>query len=140
MRRGTSHAVCVGTFLTIFSGLGCGPEDTGPSFVIEMQSQALLRDASLLAIYFYGSDLNCDVLRDTLPRPTSVLGPFRADLDDAGREAGIIFRQDAIPVGTYTVFIDALDTNGGLVGTGCTPDQRVLEREVASIKVLIRDP
>jgi len=103
-----------------------------------MQSQALFEDAALLAIYFYGADANCETLRNTMPRPTSVLGPFRADLDEAGRTSGILFRQDAVPVGTYVVFVDALDVNGGLVGTGCSPGQRVLEREVASIKVLVR--
>lgn len=143
MRRGRGRPIVTGTLLTLVAlgGLaGCGGPEEGPRFVIEMQSQALLEDAALLAIYFYGEGRTCEELRATLPRPTSVLGPFRADLDDAGREAGIVFRQDAVPVGTYVVFIDALDANGALVGNGCTPGQRVLEREVASIKVLIREP
>lgn len=138
MRRGAGRAVVLGALL---SALGCGGEGpTGPNMVIEMQSQALLEDAALLAIYFYGPDRTCDDLRATMPRPTSVLGPFRADLDESGRTSGILFRQDAVPIGTYTLFVDALDINGGLVGVGCSPDQRVLEQEVASIKVLVRDP
>jgi len=106
---------------------------------LEFTSQALFADAALLAIYFYGEDQSCEQIRASQPRPTSILGPYRANLDDAGRQSGIVFRVDAVPVGTYTVFVDALDLNGGLVGTGCSPGQRVLERDVAAIKVTIQD-
>ncbi len=137
MRRSTSRAVVIAALLSL-SACGGPPEGT-PGFVIEMQSQRLLSEASLLAIYFYDEAQSCESVRATMPRPTSVLGPFRADLDDAGRDSGIIFRQDAVPVGTYLVFVDALDVNGALVGTGCSPGQRVNEREVSAIRVSVQD-
>lgn len=136
MRRSSSRAVVIAALLSLAA---CGGAQEQPRFEIELQSQRLLSEASLLAIYFYGEDQTCDSVRAAMPRPTSVLGPFRANLDEAGRDSGIIFRQDAVPVGTYLVFVDALDNNGGLVGTGCSPGQRVAEREVSAIRVTVQD-
>ena len=139
MRRDPSRAVFLAALLSL-GGAACGGPETQTDMVIEMQSQALLEDASLLAIYFYGADQTCETVRAAMPRPPSVLGPFAANLDAASRQAGALLRQDAVAVGTYLVWVDAFDDNGGLVGTGCSPEQRVLEREVSSIKVLVRDP
>jgi hypothetical protein len=137
MRRSTGCSLLIATVLGV---LGCGgTEEVTPQFRIEMGSQRLLSEAALLAIYFYGAEQSCGGVRATTPRPTSVLGPFRADLTDAGRTAGIVFRQDAVPVGTYLIFVDALDANGALVGTGCSPNQQVLNQQVAAIQVTVQD-
>ncbi len=137
MRRSTGCTLLIAALLSV---AGCGGADeVSPQFTIEMGSQRLLSEAALLAIYFYGAEQSCAGVRATLPRPTSVLGPFRADLTDAGRTAGIVFRQDAVPIGEYLIFVDALDANGALVGTGCSPNQRVLNRQVAAIQVTVQD-
>ncbi len=117
---------------------GCGDEP--PPMELRFSNQALLEDASLLAIYFYESNRTCAEVRAQVPRPQSLLGPYQANLDDQGRQEGVVFRLDEVPVGTYLVFVDALDANGAQVGVGCSPGQQIFEKQRTPIRVEIGPP
>lgn len=132
MRRSPSAAAAL--FLTL---AGCGGVEPGLS--IRFESSTLLAQADQVVVYFYGASLSCDVIRQTVPRPPSVLGPFAAPVDAEGKQRGIVFPLDPIPVNEYVVFVDALDINGGNVGSGCAPGQMILEKEVSAIMVTITD-
>jgi hypothetical protein len=116
----------------------CGP-DEGRGLEISFSSAALLDRAAQVAVYFYTPETACQLIRQTMPRPPSVLGPFSAPVTPEGKERGISFQLDAIPVGEYVVFVDALDENGANVGTGCAPGQRVLEKELSQIRVEVSE-
>jgi len=116
---------------------GCGGAE--PTLEIRFAAQALLDRAAVVAVYFFASPSTCAELRAG-PRPTSTVGPFNARLDDAARASGIKFRVDDLPVGSYVVVADAHADGGALVGTGCAEGQKVLDRELTKIRILIRDP
>ena len=134
MRRGSGAAAHA---LLIALASGCGSEAGGVE--IEFASRALLDRAAQVAVYFYGPDVACQLVRQTVPRPPSVLGPFSAPVTAEGKQRGISFTVDMIPVGVYVVFVDALDENGGNVGTGCAPGQQILEKEVSQIRVVVAE-
>ncbi len=117
--------------------VGCGNAATGPNIGIEFAEQALLAQAELVVIYFYDARTPCADIRSTMPRPPSVLGPYQARLNEEGRERGITFRINDVPAGQYVVFVDALDINGGNVGTGCTAGQRIFDRQISKIRVVV---
>lgn len=134
MRRDSGAAAAV-----LLTGLltGCGGQ--APGLTIELQGQRLLSEAEVVAVYFYGPEVACQTVRQTVPRPPSILGPFQAPVGDEGRTRGIVFTLDRIPVGQYVVFVDALDVNGANVGAGCAPGQEIRDREVAKIRVVVSD-
>jgi hypothetical protein len=120
--------------------LSCGGSQDAPqerALAIDFADRALLTDVTTLAIYFYEDTQTCAAVRDQRPRPPSLLGPYRAELDDTGRIRGITFTLEDVPAGVYVVFVDALDINGGLVGTGCAPSQTVYDREISRIRITI---
>ena len=140
MHRG--HHLAPRLLLTAVASLGlfgCGGPEAREGMQIHFQSQALLADAQLVAIYFYEPERVCAELRTTQPRPPSILGPYQAALDDAGRRAGISFKLNEVPVGEYVVFVDALDGHGRNVGTGCAPGQQVFDRQLSGIRVVISE-
>lgn len=116
---------------------GCGGD--APAMQIAFDNRALLDRTAFLAIYFYDATQSCTTIRATTPRPVSILGPYRADLDAEGRSRGVVFRLDEVPVGSYTVFVDAIDLEGGNVGSGCAPGQQVFDREVSGIRINVSD-
>jgi hypothetical protein len=127
--------------LVLLSLTACGgPPEAEPQVTLRFERRALLEEASLLALYFYGAGADCSTLRASAPRPPSLLGPFSAELDAASRETGVLLRLEPIPVGEYVVLVDALDLNGRNVGSGCAPGQRVFERQVSAIQLVISDP
>jgi hypothetical protein len=137
MRRNPS-APARALLIALLSGAtSCGPDEGG--LQIDFSSAALLDRAAQVAVYFYGPETACQLVRQTMPRPPSVLGPFSAPVTPEGKERGISFKLDTIPIGEYVVFVDALDENGGNVGTGCAPGQRVLEKEVSQIRVEVSE-
>lgn len=129
-----SACLAVALVLTL---AGCGGEAAVPDMAIAFESKALLADADRVAIYFYPGASDCTMLRQTLPRPRSLHGPYAASLDDAGRESGILFRLEEIPVGTYVVFVDALRMNGENVGSGCAAGQQVFDQQISPIRIVI---
>lgn len=134
MRRGSGVAAAL-----VLTGLlaACGQD--APGLTIEFEDRALLSEADVVAVYFYGPEVACQTVRQTVPRPPSILGPFQAPVGAEGKTRGIVFTLEQIPVGQYVVFIDALDVNGANVGTGCAPSQEIREREVAKIRVVVSD-
>lgn len=136
-RSAPAHVLLVAAALLA----ACGTEKAGttPSIGIEFSEQALLDRASVVAIYFYQAGTACADLRAAVPRPQSVLGPYQAALDDQGRERGIVFSINEVPAGEYVVFVDALDANGANVGSGCAAGQRIFDRQVSRIRVVISD-
>lgn len=137
MHRGADPAArsLLGAAVLVALAAGCGV----PRMQIAFEGQALLDRASFLAIYFYGPNETCAAIRATLPRPVSILGPFQADLDAEGRSRGVVLRFDEVPAGEYTVFVDAIDSAGANVGTGCAPQQQVFDREVSGIRITISE-
>jgi hypothetical protein len=130
MRRSAGPAAAL-----VLTLLGCG---AGDGIVVELSDDPLLADADVVAVYFYGPEVACQVVKQTLPRPPAILGPLQAPVDAMGKERGIVFNVPGpIPVGEYVVFADALDVNGANVGSGCSPGQQILDREVAKIRVVI---
>jgi hypothetical protein len=137
MRRSPSasaRAVLIASTIALSS---CGPDDRGMR--IDFASRALLDRAAQVVVYFYGPETACQLVRQTAPRPPAILGPLSAPVTPDGKERGISFRVDTVPIGEYVVFVDALDENGGNVGTGCAPGQRVLEKEVSQIRVEVSE-
>lgn len=135
------RSACPAAALVLTALFACGgPEMGGPRMEIAFAEQALLADAAKVALYFYGAKQTCADLRTTLPRARAQLGPFVADLDDAGREAGVLIRRTDIPVGEYAVLVDALDANDQIVGTGCAEGQQVFDQEISPIRIVIAAP
>jgi hypothetical protein len=134
MRRDRSAAVVL--FL-IAAAAGCGGGAREPEMVIEFERRELLADAARIAVYFYTGAIGCDEIRAAIPRPQSVLGPFSADVGEQGRTQGTVFRLDAVPANTYVVFVDAIDSSGTIVGSGCAPGQQVFEGAVSRIRIKI---
>jgi hypothetical protein len=133
MRRGAgaaAHAILIAALA------GCGGAE---GISIEFSSRALLDRAANVFVYFYSAETPCQLVRQTVPRPPSLLGPFTAPVTPEGKTRGISFTLNTIPVGTYVVFVDALDENGGNVGTGCAPGQEVLEKELSQIRVVVSE-
>lgn len=138
MRRSpgrTAHAILIAMLS------GCG---AGDGLEIEFSSRALLERAATVFVYFYGAETACQLVRQTVPRPPSVIGPFPAPVTPEGKAQGIRFRLDhtnknPIPVGTYVVFVDAVDENNATVGTGCAPGQQVFEKELSQIRVQVSE-
>lgn len=138
MHRGTRAAACGVLALVV---AGCGGEATvRPQMGISFQSQAILDQADLIAIYFYDQSLDCNAVRVTLPRPGSIHGPFTTMLDEASRSAGIVSRIDDISVGSYTVFVDAVGAGGQIVGSGCASGQQVFEGQISEIQIVVAAP
>jgi hypothetical protein len=140
MHRDPNSAARLVLMLALAGGAtlaGCGGEEPPPGLTIDFSRQELLRDAALVQIYFYEGSMSCEALRAQNPRLPSVLGPYAAMLDDAGRERGITFTLKEVPAGDYVVFVDALDASGTIVGTGCAPGQRVFDRQISRIRVTI---
>ncbi|MEQ9539581.1 MAG: hypothetical protein RIU46_22715 [Deltaproteobacteria bacterium] len=134
------RSACVAAGLVLTALVACGGEPDAPVMEIRFAEQALLEDASKLALYFYGAKQTCMDLRTTLPRARAQLGPFAAPLSAEGREAGVLIRRTDIPVGTYSVLVDALDTDNTIVGTGCAENQQVFDREVSPIRIVVAAP
>jgi hypothetical protein len=125
----------------------CGDASApGPPIGIRFQTEALLADASELAIYIYdgtaddGTSTTCLEVRPMFPRPTSLLGPYKIDLDPTQRGAGVTFTRQDIPVGVYVVLADAYAGDGTLVGTGCAEGQHVYDRQISQIQIVITRP
>ncbi len=127
------------TALALLAGLAltaCGGE-SGPQMRLHFVQQRLLTDVARVQLYYYGADRSCDEIRSSRPRPSSVLGPFSIPLNDDARRVGVIHAQDRVPIGTYLIFADALEAQGGLIGTGCTPGQQVRQGELSLIDINI---
>jgi hypothetical protein len=137
MRRGAGLAARA-VLIALCSG--CGAES---GISIAFESRALLERAATVYVYFYGPEVACQLIRQTTPRPPSVLGPFEAPVTPEGRERGISFTLDhtnmPIPVGTYVVFVDAVDADGAVVGTGCAPGQVIAEKELSQVQVVVAE-
>jgi hypothetical protein len=126
-----AHAVLIAAI-----GLaGCG--SSGSGIEIGFATRALSQDTSQVVLYIYDSTITCTEIRQTMPRPPAVLGPFAQDLKPVDRMNGVTLRQDNIPVGTYVIFVDALDGNGKNVGSGCAEGQEVLDRRLSKVQITI---
>ena len=137
MRR-SAGAAAHAVLIALLSG--CGPAG---GIRIEFSSRALLDRAANVFVYFDGPDIACQLVRQTVPRPPAVLGPFVAEVTPEGKTRGIRFTLNGdttpIPVGTYVVFVDAEDENGANVGSGCAPGQVIAEKELSQIQVVVSE-
>jgi hypothetical protein len=69
------------------------------------------------------------------------LGPYQTGVDAQGRQRGVSFTLDEIPVGSYVVLADAINAGGGVVGSGCAEQQQVYDRQRSVITLVIsRNP
>ena len=132
MRRSASAAA--GALL-----IACGGAPPPGGIDVQFSEQALLERADRIAIYFYDRIGACDTIRPIYPRPASALGPYLAVLDEDGRAHGIKFERSDVPAGLYLVWADALGGAGELIGSGCSPNQRVLDRKSSRIQVVINN-
>ena len=108
---------------------------------IGFASKTLLEDSAFLLLYFYDDPtLTCTGVRTQLDRPRPTIGPVRLDLNAESKANGLRYRNDLIPATTYVVLADALAVDGGLVGTGCAQDQRVLAQQVSQVRITIQPP
>ncbi len=139
MRRSAGPAAHAILILAAALLASCGPEPELGGIQIRFSSRALLERSANVFVYFYGPEIPCSLVRQTVPRPPSILGPFMAPVTPEGRERGISFTRTDIPVGTYVVFADAQDADGANVGTGCAPGQQVIDREVSQIQLVVSE-
>lgn len=119
-------------------GQGAGARTAGDrGMEIRFARSALLAQAATLVIYYYPGASTCPALEATSPRPSPLVGPYQATLDDDQRQHGLTFNQQDVPVGTYVILIDAVDAGGQVVGTGCTPGVSVQDRRPTPVTVTI---
>ena len=130
--------VVLGT-VSVCALLACGDE-TGIGFRVSYESTALAAETDVLVLFFFESHVDCTLARDPATRPRPTYGPFTTTLDDEARQHGTRMRRDDVPVGTYTILIEAQDAQGAVLGDGCTPDQTVREGELSKVQLRIEEP
>lgn len=133
MRR--YSCLTLGLILILVGGCGDAPPTSGVQ--VRFASRALLEQSDRVVLYFFERTQTCDEVRALMPRPPPEVGPFEAVLNDEARAEGAELRLDTIAVGTYLIFVDALNDRQESVGTGCAADQRIENGETRSIEVTI---
>ncbi|MFO0728580.1 MAG: hypothetical protein U1E65_32690 [Myxococcota bacterium] len=126
--------------LALWTGCGAGAASTGSGLSVRFEEATILDAASSVALYFYADDGTagqCNAVRAVVPRGRSLLGPYRADLNDNTKKNGLSFALDDIPVGRYVALADALDAAGTILGTGCAEGQQVFNRQRSAINIVI---
>lgn len=117
---------------------GCGGEAPA-GLELSFASAGLLADADHVAVSFFTGEPTCEALLAGGQRPTPAFGPYGVGLNAASRADGARLRLTEIPVGVYAVLAEAIAADGVRVGRGCAEAQRVFDRQVSSIRIVISE-
>ena len=131
--RGPAAPVVLG-LLAGFIACG-GPE--APALSVSFSRAALEQQTASVAISFFAGDETCGSIRGARPRPDALLGPFEASFEGTAAGEPKTFTRTDIPAGTYVVLVDALDAAGARIGAGCAQGQRIHDRQVSRIRVVL---
>ncbi|MBI2374180.1 MAG: hypothetical protein HYV07_09285 [Deltaproteobacteria bacterium] len=115
--------------------LACGGEE---SLGLSISLGALVAGAQSAEVYLFEGRSTCEQVAAFNPRGANALyGPYSLSLDATNRSGAHVARND-LKSGSYLVWVDARDGAGKLVGTGCTPGQRIEDQRVSRIDVFLQ--
>ncbi len=116
-------------------GLGCGGT-ADLDFAISLGG--LIGSVTQVEVFLFEGRTTCEAVNAMSPRGTQALyGPYVLPVDAGTRSSGALLSRSDLRSASYLVWADARDVNGLLVGTGCTPGQRIEDQRISRIDVFL---